>query len=140
MRNKAPLSLMELLCMLLVFALSAALCLQVFALSARVSRKIEAQGQAVNNVQNTAELVKYCRADVSQYPKLLGGEGDAGLWRIGYDDSWQKISPDEASYIISVTPVSCDLEGLGKADISAVSAKGEELFALSVSWQEVDRG
>ena len=74
MRNKAPLSLMEQLCMLLVFALSAALCLQVFVLSARMSRNMEAQGQAVRAVQNTAETVKYCRADVSRYPELLGGE------------------------------------------------------------------
>ena len=37
MHSKAPLALMEQIIMLLVFALSAALCLQVFALSGRIS-------------------------------------------------------------------------------------------------------
>ena len=44
MKNKAPLALMEQLVMLLVFALAAALCLQIYALSGKVSRRGEAQG------------------------------------------------------------------------------------------------
>ena len=44
MKNKAPLSLMEQLIMLLVFALSVALCLQIFVFSAQISRRCDAQG------------------------------------------------------------------------------------------------
>ena len=55
MKSKAPLSLMEQLIMLLVFALAAALCLQVFVLSAQISRRCKATDHAVTAAQNAAE-------------------------------------------------------------------------------------
>ena len=58
MKSKAPLVLMEQLVMVLVFALSAAVCLQVFALSGSLSRTCEARDRAAVIAQNAAEALK----------------------------------------------------------------------------------
>ena len=63
MRNKAPLALMEQLVMLLVFALAAALCLQVFVLSDQLSRRCEERDRVVVVAQNAAEIMKSCKVN-----------------------------------------------------------------------------
>ena len=47
MRSKTPLAMMEQLLMLLVFALAALVCLQVFVFSGQTSRRNEARDRAV---------------------------------------------------------------------------------------------
>ena len=47
MRSKAPLALMEQLVMVLVFALAAALCVQVFGLSGQTSRWNDSRDRAL---------------------------------------------------------------------------------------------
>lgn len=138
MKNKAPLSLMEQLVMLLVFALSAALCLQIYVLSGQISRRCEAQGHAVSTVQNTAETVKFCLGDVSRYPQLLGGTGTSRQWEIGYDENWEQTPSRQAVYRILVIPESPSLPTLGSASVTAMTKTDEVLFSVCVSWQEVD--
>lgn len=137
MKNKAPLSLMEQLIMLLVFALTAALCLQIYVFSAQISRRSEAQAHAVIAVQNTAESVKFCRGDVSRYPRVLGGAGTAQQWEIRYDENWEETSHNQAAYRVLVTPEASPLSALGRASVKAVTEAGDVLFSISVSWQEV---
>ena len=60
MRSKTPLALMEQVVMVLVFALAAALCLQVFVFSNQMSEKNRDTDRAVVLAQNTAELLKAC--------------------------------------------------------------------------------
>ena len=138
MKNKAPLSLMEQLMMLLVFALAAALCLQVFSVSSRESRRIEARTGAVAMVQNTAETVKASKGDISQYPLLLGGAGDGESWEICYDETWSETIPEQAGYHIRIIPQKTSLPTLGRATVSAFAETEEDaLFSVTVSWQEV---
>lgn len=137
MKSKAPLSLMEQLIMLLVFALAAALCLQLFVLSSQLSRRCAAQSQVVSLVQNTAEAVKFCRGDVSRYPELLGGEGNAKQWQIGYDADWQETDLAQANCCILISQIESQIPGLGQAFVSAQTESEDVLFSLTVSWQEV---
>lgn len=58
MKSKVSLQLMEQLIMILVFAVAAALCLQVFAKSAEIARKTVCQDEAVQIARNGAELWK----------------------------------------------------------------------------------
>ena len=58
MRSKATLSLMELLVMVLVFALAAALCMQAFARAQAISLETMRRDEAVVLAQNGAELLK----------------------------------------------------------------------------------
>lgn len=58
MKSKASLSLMELLVMILIFALAAALCMQVFARTQEISLETVRRDEAVVLAQNGAELLK----------------------------------------------------------------------------------
>ena len=64
MKSKAPLSLMEQMVMLLVFALAAALCLQAFVKSDRISRESEARDRAALLCQSVAEAVRHNGGDL----------------------------------------------------------------------------
>ena len=139
MKNKAPLSLMEQIIMLLVFALAAALCLQMFVLSGQMSRRLEKQDRAVTLVQNTAETVKLCGGDAEEYAKLLSAEEQDGIFAVGYDAEWNHVSAEHAEYLITVEQTSAEGDLLGTAEVSAVQ-DGEELFGVTISWQEVANG
>lgn len=66
MKNKASLLLMEQLIMILVFALGAALCLQVFARSAQIAGQTACRDAAVQMAQNGAELWKQGETPASE--------------------------------------------------------------------------
>ena len=136
MKNKAPLALMEQLVMLLVFALAAALCLQMFALSHRLSENSERLDHAVMAVQNAAETVKLCSGDPGSYPELLGGMGDDRQWQIGFDSEWKPAPLETAQYRILIQPETVSQPLLGSAQITAQTSEGESLFQVVVSWQE----
>ena len=137
MKSKAPLSLMEQLVMLLVFALAAALCLQVFLLSGQMSLRGEARDRAVTQVQNAAEVLKASGGDFPALEKQLGGTGDAEAWEIRYDENWKNISGEDPAYRLLITPVSTGDPMLGSASVSCVTSREDVLFQVTVSWQEV---
>lgn len=137
MKNKAPLALMEQLIMLLVFALAAALCLQVFVFSGRVSRRSEAQSHAATAVQNTAELLKATHGQAAFLPRPLGSFATEDGWYIPYDETWNPTADHEnAAYYVFISPADTGVASLGGADVSAHS-KTEELFRITVYWEEV---
>ncbi|WP_298030373.1 hypothetical protein [uncultured Dysosmobacter sp.] len=138
MKSKAPLALMEQLMMVLVFALAAALCVQVFVLSDRASRRYEARDQAVLAAQNAAETLKSGRGDMgrrlSDAADRLGGDCAQGLLWVDYDENWQ---PGGGTYRLTAQGTDSGVSGLAMAHV-AVEWDGGELFSLDVAWQEVD--
>ena len=119
MRNKAPLALMELVIMILIFALAAALCLQAFQWASEQSQQIALRDDAVLAVQNMAEALK-------------ASGGDAGA-----ADADSLASQDcGGRFRIETTPLHPDEEGLGGAAVRAVTPGGEEIFAVKVYWQK----
>lgn len=137
MKSKAPLALMEQIVMVLVFALAAALCLQMFVFSSQVMDRCEAKDRAVLAVQNAAEVWKMNSGDAEKCAQLLGGESDADGWQIGYDADWNQTDDPDAVYWVRAIPVATDDILVGCADISAQTADGDCLFQVSVAWQEV---
>ena len=124
--------------MLLVFALAAALCLQVFVLSDQMPKHCEERDQAVTAVQNAAETLKGCGGDLDASVRILGGTSDGSQWKIGYDADWQQVPADQAVYQVLTTPEQQAEDSLiGTAEILAETMEGEQLFQLTVSWQEV---
>ena len=140
MKNKAPLSLMEQLIMLLIFALAAALCLQIFVLSDQISRRCEAQSHAVTNVQNVAEAMKAYKGDLSRYSPYITPTETSVPMQLGFDAQWQETNPEQAFYRIVISPQNPKIPGLGQAEISARTEKDDELFCITVCWQEVACG
>ncbi len=138
MRSKAPLALMEQLVMVGVFALAAALCVQVFVLSDRTSRQNEARDRALLAAQNAAETLKNCGGDYAQAAWMMGGAWNGSLWGVSYDENWAMAAADDAAYHLLVSPADSGQKLLGAADVTVYTAEGAWLCTLPVAWQEVD--
>lgn len=143
MRGKAPLALMEQLVMVLVFALAAALCVQAFAVSDRISETAAARDRAVQLAQSAAEIMKSRGGDMAQAQSAamerLGGQLSQGVWYVLYDGDWNEVSDDgakDAVYRLEALPDSD--AGQMKAEIRVSAEGGETLVVLPVAWQEVN--
>ena len=136
MKSKAPLALMEQILMVMVFALAAGLCLQVFVLGSQISHRCEAKDRAVLVVQNVAEVWKIHRGDARMCVQKLGGTYDVDGWQVGYDANWEETGTDEAEYLVYAVPVATEDLLLGSVEICAQTADGDHLFEVSVAWQE----
>lgn len=108
MKNRAFLTLMELLVMVLVFSLAAAICLRLFAAADTLSDAVSRQDRAVILAQNAAEALK------------------AGL------------VPETACEELQLTirEVPPELPGLKQAEIT-VWFDGENVYTIETGWQEV---
>ena len=120
MKNKTPLPLMEQLIMVLVFALTAALCLQGFSLADRISRRQEACEKAVVITQNMAEALKANYGDLEAAARL------------------PESFPEDPDFVIQVIPVSTEDPYMGSARI-VVTYEEENIFEIAVAWQEVSK-
>jgi hypothetical protein len=130
MKHKAPLAMIEQLVMLLVFALAAALCIQVFALAGRMSQREATRSGALLVAQNAAEMLKSTAGDYAEAAALYGGEWNGAVWVLEV--------PDAAGCRVEVTPEASAQPLLGEADVTAYAADGKVLVQLPVAWQEED--
>lgn len=134
-RSKTPLALMEQLVMVLVFALAAALCVQVFVLSDQTSRRNEERDRALLEAQNAAEALK--SGDEDYFAALSAVTGDGG-WSISYDEDWRSMTDaDAAAYHLLIFPADSGLDYLWAAQIQVYTADGDLLADLPVAGQEV---
>ena len=134
-RSKTPLALMEQLVMVLVFALAAALCVQVFVLSDQTSRRNEERDRALLEAQNAAEALKSGDED---YFAALSAVTGAGGWSISYDEDWRSMTDaDAAAYHLLIFPADSGLDYLWAAQIQVYTADGDLLADLPVAGQEV---
>ena len=154
MKSKAPLSLMEQMVMLLVFALAAALCLQAFVKSDQISRQSEARDRAVVLCQSVAEVIRHNGGDLKEAMTQVNGTEPGqrdGFWFENYDENWKAITYEESgrgplptpsgsrTYTLWVRELDSGLSGLGKANVEAFDCEGdrmESLFSIEVSWQK----
>ncbi|MBQ2879428.1 MAG: hypothetical protein IJE27_01920 [Anaerotignum sp.] len=87
-RSKTPLFLMELIIMLLVFSVSAAVCLQVFSGAKKISEESRKLDAAVMQAQNIAECWKASHGDLKETAEMLSvipGETD---FKIYDEENW----------------------------------------------------
>ena len=115
MKSKASLSLMEMLVMVLIFALAAALCLQIFAKARTISLETARQDEAVLLAQNGAELLK---------SGMTAPEAETLL--------------SDEIYRVQIQVLPQEIAGLTKAQIS-ILWENTELYGLLVGYPEVSR-
>lgn len=144
MKSKAPLSLMEQMVMILVFALAAALCLQAFVKSDAMSKDSEAQDRAAVLCQSAAEAVRACQGNFEAAAQKTGAaQYEKDSFQVFYDVDWQLSAASSPNvypfgYTLGAARQASDIPGLGKASVWVQSDEtGEELFRLEVCWQEV---
>lgn len=122
MKNKASLPLMEQLIMILVFAMTAALCLQGFSAANKMSQRQEQMSRAVVLAQNAAETLKGTGGDYEALAKMT-------------DTVYNDLTNAEP-YYLTVTPMETADPLLGSACVQ-VFFEEELIFEISVAWQEV---
>lgn len=130
MKSKAPLALIEILIMILIFALASALCMNIFLWSEKKSEAVELRDRAAADVQTAAECLKFRKGDFEEAAGDSGGEWHAD--RSGGKEIWESDRDDMTIVMEQSIP---DTNGLGKAVVSAVSTEGEEIFSVAVYWQ-----
>ena len=137
MRSRTPLVLMEQMVMLLVFALAAALCLQVFVQSDNISTDEQALCRAAFLCQSAAEVIRSRGGDtdhaLSEAAELLGGRYEEGWLSVEFDEDWNAV-PGGACRL-TATGVPSETEGLHMALVTAQHG-GETVFEIHVAWQE----
>lgn len=137
MKNKSILSMMEQLVMILVFALSAALCMQVFVFSSQTSRRYALRDRMVLETQNLAETLKSTHGDFPAAAEEAGGIWDGESWVLYYD-SEGKLTEGASSCRIEVCRLETGQDAMGGAELTAYDENGGELFCLPIAWQEVE--
>jgi len=134
MKSKAPLAMMEQIVMVLVFALAAALCVQAFALSGKISKKTEAENRAAVEAQNVAETMK--NGGISEYLERYAPKQTEDKSVSFFTKDW-KITGEEKQAEYNMTVIykeSADLF-LWQADITLADVSGEELIRIPVAGQ-----
>lgn len=125
MKNKAPLALIEQLIMLLILAVAAAVCLRVFLWADRQADENSRLDGALQQVQNTAEVLKSTSGDLDAAAKIVGGSLQDGLWLQQHPDYTVKVIPTESGTAL-----------LGMARVIA-EVDGTPITELTVCYQEV---
>lgn len=128
MKNRSSLILVELLVMLLVFALAAALCLRAFAWAEEQSVKSSQKDEAYRQLQSAAETLKHYRGDFESAADSFGGNWDGRQWI---------ISLEAEQITILAAPQTSETDYLGEAGLQAIDREGQCLAQLTVCWQEV---
>lgn len=131
-KRKYPLALMELLVMILVFALAASASLQAFAHANRLSHRQEAKVHGILAAQNAAELLKSTHGDYKAVIKTLGGHPDEKGNYIISDMEWN----EQTAWCLQITPLADTDPYLASATICGFY-NSEILFEITVAWQEV---
>lgn len=125
-RSKAPLALMEQIIMILVFALTAAVCLQAFVYSNTLSKKGENENLAASHAQEVVEYCKMLGGDLDQVCGSLSGERTESGLKVSYEE-------DRMTVYLAVTDSSPWLE---KAKVRVEMEDGSEIFSLDTAWQK----
>lgn len=128
-RSKAPLALMEQIIMILVFALTAAVCLQAFVYANHLSEQGDRQNLAASHAQEVVEHCKMLSGDLEQVQSELQGELTEDVLSVLFED-------DHMMVVLTVTGQS---EFLTKAKVSVQDESRKEIFTLDAAWQRGGR-
>lgn len=89
--SKTPLFLMEVVIMLLVFAISASICLKVFVEGNRISQESYNLDQACRQTQKAAEYWQSTNGDIKETAHLLQASIDGNKLDLFYDGEWNPV-------------------------------------------------
>lgn len=136
MKNKSTVVMIEHIVMLLVFALAATVCVRMFVLSEKLSRKYEATDQAVLVAQNAAEILK--KNGIAGFAGEPGAaQMEENRWVIVYDSEWKVTEKGAEKFSMEVCYREEENGLLWRAEIVVLTENGEELFRLPVAGQIV---
>lgn len=126
-RSRSSLFLLELIVVLLLFALASTVCVRLFAQAKLTSRQSADTTMAVLQAQQAAERLKAGGEDALA---AQGAVCEGGRWTLGFDAAWQPVGDAaQAVYQLRVTPE--PLKGATRYALE-LTRGGEPLYQLSV--------
>ena len=129
-RSKSSLFLIELVIVILVFSLSAAVCLRMFFQSRLISNESRNISQASLAVQSVADSYKGMHGDYLKTTELLNGTLVDSTITFYYNEVWEQVSSNtNASYTVVVEKIS---EKHKESSVTASSIDGTVIFSVIV--------
>jgi hypothetical protein len=121
-QSKTPLFLMEIVIMLLVFAISASVCLKVFVQGEKISDESYNLDRACLETQKAAEYWQNSKGDIKETAELLQVAITGNELEIFYDEDWNATEKDAAFTLTMKTS--------GASAEIAIKDQEKELFSL----------
>ncbi len=125
-RSKAPLALMEQIIMILVFALTAAVCLEAFVYANNLSVQGDQKNLAANHAQEVVEYCKMMSGDLDQVSLELEGKLEENVLTVPY-------TADQMVVILEITE---QTDWLVKAKVRVQDREKQEIFSMNTAWQK----
>ncbi len=124
---KSGLFLMELSFIILFFAITSAVCVNLFVNARLTSVAGKDLNNAVMEVQTAAESVKHAKGDQKLLAEMLGAQLKEGTLTISYDQDWKPTTEgsQEARYQLSIVQAPMTDDGMLYTEVAVY--KGEAL-------------
>ncbi len=145
MKNRTSLTLLEMLIMIMVLALAAALCLRAFVYSGKLSKEDRMKAEALSFAQNAAELLKHNKGDAVKAFSEMGCTYD-GSSLIMLNEDWKDCGYEEYNgayrvvglqYFVLLDQSPSDDPLLGKTLITVMNAENDTVLCrINAAWQE----
>ncbi|NLF79899.1 MAG: hypothetical protein GX572_01755, partial [Clostridia bacterium] len=123
---KSTLFLLEQILAILVFAITAAVCVHLFVGSHLAAKANTELNYALLAAQNSAEVFKAAQGDWQLTADLLDVQPQAIVAdtkiQVAYDKTWQPCPITDAAYLLELAPVYSDISGLSRAQITVYHA------------------
>ena len=129
MKSKSPLTLIEQMIMLLVFAIAAAVCIRAFVWADTKSKYNSNRSHALVALQSTAEMIKNENGDFESAAQKL----TANNYRVV-----EGVLTLEFENCIVTAELVESPELTGSAAVTAFDLSGEKLAEIEIIWQEAD--
>ncbi|MCL1830409.1 MAG: hypothetical protein FWG21_03165 [Oscillospiraceae bacterium] len=129
-RSKSSLFLIELVLVILVFSLSAAVCLRLFFESRLISNESRNISQASLAVQSVADVYKAMKGDYLKTAEFLGGSANDDSVDFYYNEIWEPVDNlADASFIIQLQEIN---EMHRESSVTASTLDGDPIFSVVV--------
>lgn len=148
MNCRSSIFLIEIMIAILLFSLTGALCLRMFAKSRRLDDTAQATAMAASQAQNAMELMRHSASPdssgqlsetdfwgdciLSQYPDA---QKDADKVSVYYTENWEPCAKDNSVYRMDVSPLETAQEHLSCYWIDVVSVDDSENSIYSFEFQ-----
>ncbi len=136
MKNKTSLVLIEMSIMLLAFSVIVTICLHAFVWSYNTSRFDKNRTEAVILLQNTAELIKHCRGELTAQG-YLGESYNGEDYTVYYNEDWDIIS-ENGAFRMEITPINSSNPFLGGYLVRISDSDDALLASTEVYYQQED--
>lgn len=137
MKSKASLSMMELVIMILVFAIAATVCVRIFVHAEITSLDQLHRDDAMLLCENLTETLKSNGGNIRAAAKAFGTDcsEDAASLRLCFDASLQPCAPGDAAYFLNLV---LNENGTYAAEgtLNVISDDGKLLYSMVSAWQK----